>query len=161
MSQVDAYCYGCNYHGSMFNGRCCNYYSATGKLRGCPAGNGCFHHTQGKEKRLSAMSALSDLLSKKQEKPKKKPKKPQLTPEEMYEREKQRKWEAAIRFQEYAQGRQKAAIQAYKDATGDSNYKIAQKIGVGESTVAKWLNEYVAANWDKLAILGISKPEGL
>ena len=84
-----------------------------------------------------------------------------MTPEERYEHDKARKRQRARELQEKAQGRQRAAIVAYKEATGDSNYQISLKIGIHESTVNKWANEYVPADWSKLAILGIQKPEGL
>ena len=97
----------------------------------------------------------------KKEAPKKRGRPATMTPEEAYEREKERRREATKEFRAKSQGRQRAAILAYKEETGESNYTIADKIGISESRFRKWLTEYAPANWEKLAILGIKKPEGL
>ena len=156
-SVVDSYCKGCQYLSTVSGGRNCNYNYITGKLRGCPAGNGCIQHTGGKH--APPASKKSAEVNPKEAKPKQK--KPVMTPEEAYERDKARKRENARLLREKSQGRQRAAIMAYKEATGDSNYEISKKIGVSESVVQKWTIEYSPANWEKLAILGIEKPEGL
>ena len=166
MSQVDAYCKGCQYLGTNFYGKWCRYNDVTGHTRGCPAGTGCDKYAAGPTKCVPNAAIYEHKIPEKKPKPAptqppKKEKKPPLTQEEIYEREKNRKREAAVRLREKAQGRQRAAIAAYKQATGDSNYQISLKIGVSESSVAKWANEYAPANWGKLAILGIEKPTGL
>ena len=164
MSQVDAFCKGCQYIGTNSYGKWCRYNDVTGHMRGCPAGEGCIRYSQGPAKHIPNASPFASAYAKKQtvaEPKPKKEKKPPMTPEERYEREKDRKRQTAKELQEKAQGRQRAAIMAYKEATGDSNYKISLKIGVHESTINKWVNEYAPANWDKLAILGVAKPEGL
>lgn len=163
-SVVDSYCKGCQYLGSNSYGKWCRYNDVTGHVRGCPAGKDCIRYLKGPAKHTPNASPFASAYSKKQAsseiKPKKE-KKPPMTPEERYEHDKARKRQRARELQEKAQGRQRAAIAAYKEATGDSNYQISLKIGVHESTVNKWANEYVPADWSKLAILGIQKPEGL
>ena len=159
-SVVDSYCKGCQYLSTVSGGRNCNYNFITGRLRGCPAGKGCKRHTNpvyayNNDKAPAVKKTAPP------PKPSPKRKRPVMTPEEAYEREKYLKREAAKRFREKAQGKQRAAIMEYKEKTGESNVTIAAKVGISESQFQKWVLEYVPANWDKLAIVGIKKPEGL
>lgn len=158
MSQVDEYCKGCRYLSTVSGGRNCNYNYLTGKLRGCPAGFGCIHHTNPSysPKTESKTATISQ-----KETHKKRGRPSTMTQEEAYEREKERRRKAAREFREKSQGRQRAVLLAYKEATGENNYEIAEKIGISESRFRKWLTEYAPANWDKLAIIGVEKPEGL
>lgn len=157
-SVVDSYCKGCRYLGTVSGGKNCNYTYITGHSRGCPAGKGCIHHTNPK-----AVASITE--NPKEPKPlyteKKNKRPPARSPEEAYEREKERRREASREFREKAHGRQKSVILAYKAQTGDSNYEISKKIGISESSIQKWITEYKPANWDKLAIIGVMKPEGL
>ena len=157
MSQVDAYCKGCRYLGTNSYGKWCRYNDMTGHVRGCQAGLGCLRHTN-----PSAAGSVEEVLSGQSHKKPSKPWRPPAgSPEEAYEREKVRRKAAAQEYKAKANGRQRAVIIAYKEATGDSNYEISKKIGISEGRVQKWITEYAPANWDKLAIIGISKPEGL
>lgn len=162
-SVVDSYCNGCQYLGTNSYGKWCRYNDVTGHARGCPAGAECKRYIAGVHKRVPNAFAFEHKVPEKKPKedPPPKPKRVPMTPEQAYEREKARKRETARKYREKAQGRQRAAIMAYKEATGDSNYQISLKIGISESHIQKWVNEYVPANWDKLAIIGIEKPEGL
>ena len=59
------------------------------------------------------------------------------------------------------QGRQKKAINDFMQKNGYTNVKLADMVGVKESTLRKWRREYNMADWTKLAQVGIRRPEGL
>ena len=164
---VDGYCKGCIYLVSISTGKCCNYFEVKHERRGCPAGNGCKRRAMRPGKRPSTQLAPIEKPAAARSTPKtvaeesKGQRRTALTPEEAYERDKARVKQKAIEYREKAQGRQRAALADYKQRTGDSNYQISLKIGISESTVRKWCIEYKPANWEKLAILGIKRPEGL
>lgn len=84
-----------------------------------------------------------------------------MTLEEAYEKDRNRKREAAAKYRAHAQGRQTAAIDAYKKAHGLTNVQLAEIVGVNKSVMWRWATEYTPANWDKLAVIGIEKPPGL
>ena len=84
-----------------------------------------------------------------------------MTPEEAYERDLELRRVRAARYKEKAQGRQRDAINAFKKEHGYTTQQLAELLGVHPSYLGKWLIEYCPANWEKLAILGIEKPEGL
>lgn len=165
MSQVDAYCKGCQYLGTNSYGKWCRYNDVTGHVRGCPAGEGCVQYSRGPAKHIPNASPFASAYAKrKTTADKDKPsgeKTSRMTPEEAYERSKARKREAAKEFRAKTNGRQRAVILAYKQEHGYSNYDLSIKLGVCESTVNRWVTEYVPADWDKLAILGIEKPKEL
>lgn len=172
-SVVDAYCKGCHYRGTVSGGRCCNFYAATGQLRGCPAGEGCIRHTG--KKQIAEPPPLPEPIPMPVPEPTPEPEPAPAAPpppkkreyirgrtlEEAYERDKERKRERAAAFKAKAQGRQRAVLLAYKEETGYSNGYIATKIGVSEGQFRKWLREYGPADWEKLAVIGVEKPEGL
>lgn len=164
MSQVDSFCKGCQYIGTNSYGKWCRYNDVTGHMRGCPAGEGCIRYSNGPAKHIPNASPFASAYAKKQtvadSKPKKE-KKPAQTPEERYEKSKIRKRELAQEYRAKAKGKQRAAILAYKEEHGYSNRDMSFKLGVCESTINKWVTEYVPADWDVLAKVGIQKPEGL
>lgn len=170
---VDSYCVGCVYRTRISTGLCCSYSDITGHIRGCKAGTGCTKRKLGSRaksvhemtysERGSLASAKARSAQKTGDSPKSMDKnteadrnKPDRTE---YERLRQRK--KAERFREILNGRQRAAIVAYKEANGLSNRGLAAKLGVTESRVAKWVAEYVHADWDVLATVGIKKPEDI
>ena len=57
------------------------------------------------------------------------------------------------------QGKQTEAIKSWKEAHGMTYGEMAEKIGVDSTTVMKWANEDNQANWEKLKLLGIEKPD--
>lgn len=161
MSQVDAYCKGCQYLGTNSYGKWCRYNDVTGHVRGCPAGKDCIRYLKGPAKHTPNASPFASAYAKKQAADAIKENKAPQTPEERAKRDKERKRNAAIAYRAKANGRQRAVIIAYKEAHGLSNSSLGDKIGVCESTINKWVTEYVPSDWNKLAILGIKKPEGL
>ena len=163
---VDAFCKGCAYLSTNSMGKCCDYNYITGKVRGCPSGEGCTKREFGAKRRYS-MSITSAkhaenakkaaISSKKMGRPRK-----ELPPGvKPYDRERVRRRMATEEFKAIARGRQRAAILAYKMEHNASYKDIAGMIGVHESTVQKWCNEYKPANWELLGKIGITKPEGL
>jgi len=78
-----------------------------------------------------------------------------------YDRERIRRRMASEAYKAKAQGRQRAAILEYKIKNNATYADISSLIGIHESTVQKWCNEYKPANWELLAKIGIQRPEGL
>ena len=165
MSQVDAYCKGCQYLGTNSFGKWCRFNDVTGSIRGCPAGQGCTRYAAGPKKHSPNYAAFEHPIPEKKqkdvEKPQKQKRPPPMTPEEAYERTKARKRQLAKEFHAKAQGRQRAVLLAYKQEHGYSNYDLSIKLGVCESTINRWVTEYVPADWEKLATIGIEKPKEL
>lgn len=163
---VDAYCKGCAYLGTNSMGKACDYNYITGRVRGCPAGAGCFRRELGTRRKssLSITSAKHADHAKKAAIESKKigrPRKSEKELEETYARQLERKRQAAEKYRGKAQGRQRAALMEYKAQHNASCRDIAEKIGVNPSTVQKWCTEYVPAKWELLEKIGITKPEGL
>lgn len=156
-STVDSTCKGCKYIGSSSFGSICNYSTIVGHSRGCPAGEECIRYSgppRHKPDRRSNESAQAS--------PSLKPKRPPaMSPEEAYKRDQAARRRRIQRNRDRLQGRQKAAILACKQETGMTNAMIAYAIGVKESKVQRWCSEYIEADWDLLAKVGIKKPEGL
>lgn len=165
MSQVDAYCKGCQYLGTNSYGKWCRYNDITGHVRGCPAGEGCVQYSCGPAKHIPNASPFASAYAKrKTTADKDKPngeKTSRMTPEERYERSKAKKRDAAKEYRAKAQGRQRAVLVAYKEKYGLSNRQMSDKVGVCESTINRWVTEYVPADWEKLATIGIEKPKEL
>lgn len=157
---VDSYCRGCKYLGTLSRQPCCLYMDITGHSRGCPPGTGCTQRTFGPRIQPSKPFSLFKMKTKKEEaeKPKPPPKK-ELSQSEFCEKERNRKKLAAERYRAIAQGRQKQVIQDYKKKNNISAKKMGEMVGVSESTINKWTTEYTPANWEKLAELGIAKPD--
>lgn len=162
----DSYCKGCIYLVHIYFGKGCNYSEVNGHIRGCPSGTGCTRRQYGKKKRRpspfnggrrSLETGEADEMS--LQKPQ--PKKPPESPEEYKNRRSLEKKLNAEKTRARLQGRQHDAIQAFKDETGYTNLKIAELLGVSESTVQKWTSEYQSAKWDLLESIGIKKPEGV
>lgn len=164
---VDAYCKGCAYLGTNSMGKCCDYNYITGKVRGCPAGEGCERRDIGAKRRYTLSFASKE---KHRENSKKasitangigRPKGKETSELEEYDKERLRKKRAREANRAKLQGRQRAVIMEYKIANNASCRDIAERIGIHESTVQKWCNEYQPARWDLLEKIGIKKPEGL
>lgn len=165
MSQVDAYCKGCQYNATNSYGRWCSFYDVTGQLRGCPAGNGCTRYAQGPKKYSPNYAAFAHSISEKKPKVEEKPPKPKrpppMTPEEAYARDLELRKERAVKYKAKAQGKQREAIKTFQTAHGYNNKQMAELIGIHPSHLTKWIAEYAPANWDKLEAVGIHRPEGL
>ncbi|MBP5729540.1 MAG: AsnC family protein [Clostridia bacterium] len=140
----DIKCRSCMYASTLSNmSVVCNYLLITGNRRGCPAGKGCERYIKGDH----AIS-IDNSIRKAKPKPKNK----------VDQREKKRKYRE--RTQAMWQGRQHDAIQAWCQENKVSYTKLARMLGVSETTVAYyWAKEYSPARWDKLAKVGIRKPE--
>lgn len=162
---VDAYCKGCEYLTRISTGLCCGYSDAVKHVRGCKAGTGCTQKKplDGKKPRRSISFGNPNPNKTLTPKPKAAPKTPRKITEEKskaeYERERQQK--AAEQYRNIAKGRQRAVILEYKNLHKLSNRALSEKLGVSESRAAKWVSEYIAADWDLLATIGIQRPEGL
>jgi hypothetical protein len=161
---VDAYCKGCIYLGTNSMGKCCDYNYVTGKARRCPAGDGCTKRLIGSKKRyVPSLFAASEKAKPDPPEPKKKGRPRRELPPDVkpYDRERVRRRMAREEHKKMANGRQRASIMAYKDANNATYKDIAAQLGVNESTIQKWCCEYVPANWELLAKIGIQRPEGL
>lgn len=155
-STVDSTCKGCQYIGTVSTGKCCTYSIVTGHSRGCPAGFACDKYSGPPRQKL---------VPKEEKKPNsaqpKSKRPPGRSHEEAYEREKARKRKRYLENRARLNGRQKDAITAFKEETGFTNRKIADLLGIKESRIQFWCNEYAEADWELLSKVGIKKPEGL
>ena len=157
-SEVDSTCKGCKYLGTISTGKCCNYSIIEGHSRGCRAGTECIRYS-GPPRQKAAPPKTEP---RKEAASVSKPHRPHgLTPEEAYERDKIRKQERIKKNRERLHGIQKAALTAFKEETGYTNRKIAEMLGVKESRIQFWCNEYAEADWELLGKIGITKPEGI
>lgn len=127
----------------------CNYILVTGQRRGCDAGQSCERYIKGVR-----CSTIDNSIFRGAAPPKPRPK-TRMTAEERREMKKKYR----LRTQSICQGRQKAAIREFCDRTGWTYTQIANALGVSQTAVAYWAKEYSPAKWDKLAKLGIVKPE--
>ena len=184
MSLCDSTCKPCIYSGVMSTwGIACNYILITGNRRGCPAGKGCERRIVGKKPAQSIESQIfigkdkpkrdrnsydrdwyqrnKDKISKqrKERRQKKREGKPVSQFKTMSFGE--RKQLTRQRTQAYCQGRQAAVIEEYLTAHGLTNRQMGDLIGVSATTIQKWHREHNLADWQKLAKLGIRRPEGL
>lgn len=141
MSDVEKFCRGCIYHGKLSGTPCCLYCYITGHSRRCPAGAGCNKRATGSHIPTNKLGIIQkDVKSQK---------------------EIHNKRELAERNRAILQGRQKAAITEFRIAQGWTVKEMAMRMGIKESTFKKWITEYSKANWDVLATVGLSKPDGL
>ncbi len=144
MSLCDQRCRKCIYGGTVSGGGVvCDYLLITGNRRRCPAGKKCERYVRGN--RLSTID--NSIFRGTTPKPKRK------RDQAAYKR----KYRALIQSQ--LRGLQKAAIREYCERTGSTYSDIGRLIGVSQTTVSGWAKEYGPANWDKLAKLGIEKPD--
>ena len=156
-STVDATCKGCQYLGSSSFGKICNYSSIVGHMRGCHAGAECTKYSGPPRQKPDPIKEATPKAP-----PPPTPHRPKgMSPEEAYARDQAARKRRIQRNRERLQGRQKAAIVAYKEETGMTNAMIAYAIGVKESRVQRWCNEYIEADWELLSKVGIEKPEGI
>jgi len=145
------FCMRCKYTGFCGPDRCCDYIMATGHMRGCPPGRGCIHYEPGKK----VKSITSQLYLGRRDKP-----------------EKDKEEEAARRRARVAQrtrknaaicgGKQRKVLLDYKLEHGYSNSDFGLVLGVSDSIIGKWLNEYVVADWELIEKkIGLKRPEGV
>lgn len=188
MSVSSKKCRGCIY-GSTISGDLvvCNYILVTGQRRGCEAGQNCERYIKGarcstidnsiyrgappppKQRERNRQEYQREYYLKHREE-KKQASRAQYA-KKTEERRKpgrprgdnltwsERKRVTAEKTREIMQGRQTAVIEAWLAETGISIPKLAALIGVTESTVRKWKQEYNMADWAKLAQVGIRRPE--
>ena len=143
MSLCDKTCNGCAYSSKYCVGGyiyVCNFLLVTGKRRGCPAGNGCQQRIEGER-----AQQIDEMLFRGQK------------PKPIYDPSK--KVDYHRKNQEKLQGRQREAIRAWCRENGWTHARLAREIGVSESTLRTWIKEYAPAQWDKLAAIGIRRPD--
>lgn len=141
MSGVENFCKGCIYYGKLSGIPCCLYCYITGHSRRCPAGAGCNKRAVERRIPTGIVEAFPNDVQKRKETGNKR--------------------ELADRNRATLQGRQKAAITEFRIAQGWTVKEMAMRMGIKESTFKKWITEYSKANWDVLATVGLSKPDGL
>ena len=148
MSLCDDTCRPCIYSGVLTEGVCCNYILITGNRRGCPAGKGCERRVVG-DRRMTIDAAILNPA---------KATAPKKAPPSRHAQEHKR---SVRRVRDELNGRQHAAIEAYRAAHGTSFRKMALALGLNYKTLDSWVQERCRADWHRLAALGIQKPEGL
>lgn len=155
----DSTCRGCRYSSVISMGICCDYYlvHGVGHRRGCKAGRGCTRREAG-PKAQTIEQRIQSIGRKKPPKPKK-PREISMDPANVASREYNRR--SVDRMRERLQGRQRAAIIAYRDEHNTTLAQMARDIGVTAKCMQTWAAERSHAKWDKLAELGITRPEGL
>lgn len=157
MSLVDSYCEGCAYLGKLSGIPYCAFCDATGHMRGCSAGTGCTRRAHGER----AYSPNHFSFERQNERKPERKAKLELSDAELSIKESLRKKEAAARNRAMLQGRQREAILNYRNSHGLDTRTLAEMVGVKTSTLEKWISEYNKADWDKLAAIGLPKPEGM
>ena len=190
MSLCDTSCLPCVYSSAASGWICCcDYFLITRERRGCKAGKGCGRRALGTKRaspdarayllppgagRIETEADRVAAAKQTKAQPEKAPEKaPEARPPREYtrdpaldgltlrERDRIYAQRARERMRNRLAGRQHAAIRAYAKAHGLRYADMAQLIGVKPKTFAKWAAEHTSANWEKLALLGIEKPEGL
>lgn len=159
----DETCRKCIFRTSIYSWPICDYIGITGHRRGCPPGKGCTRRIVGNRGRsISQLIFLGQAAAVQAETRKRgRPPGPQPTPEELRERRKRYKAASYERIRAALGGRQAEALKAYKKDNGLTVQTMADRVGVSRVVMSKWMEERQIANWDKLAFLGIQKPEGL
>ena len=148
----DATCRGCRYSSIISCGLCCDYYlvHGVGHRRGCKAGKGCEKREAGPK----AQTIEQKLQSICRKDPPKKPKKWRtMTPEERKKYRDRVKAEVA--------GKQAAVLEEYREKNCTTYAQMARDLGISPKTMGNWVAERCRAKWDKLAKLGIERPEGI
>lgn len=177
MSVCDETCRGCIYQGSSGYARTCDHLLITGKPRGCPAGAGCTKRFTGKkrpslgEKIFQLPPGAGQILSlppgpvvelrPREEREKRIYRDPDLAGLDYEEKQKIYKARSEAKSKERLAGRQRAALLAYKTAAQLTNERFALIIGISKATLCKWMDESRSADWERLAHLGIRRPEGI
>ena len=154
----DATCRGCRYSSIISAGICCDYYlvHGVGHRRGCKAGKGCDKREAGPK----AQTIEQKLQSICRKPAPKKPKREKLMdPAHVAARGHNERYVDRVR--ERLQGRQRAAIIAYKEEHGTTLAQMARDAGVTVKCMETWAAERCNAKWDKLAVLGIQRPADL
>ena len=154
---VDGFCRGCKYLGHITSGYCCEYLAVTGTVRGCPSGKGCDRREMGG--RAPSIAALQTVG--KTPPNMTKATRPRQSWEDMYDKERARKAKAAVSCAARCGGRQRAVIVGWLSEQHMNMKQLGELVGVSPGTVGKWAAEKANANWEKLASVGIVKPEGL
>lgn len=159
----DETCRQCIFRSSLYSWPICDYIGITGHRRGCPPGKGCTRRIVGlKGRSISQLIFLGQAAAVQAETRRRgRPPGPQPTLEEIRERRKRYKAVSYERIRAALGGRQAAVLKAYKKSNGLTIQTMADRVGVSRVVMSKWMEERQIANWDKLAALGIQKPEGL
>lgn len=160
----DETCGGCIFRGWLNGMTICDFIGLTGRRRGCPAGKDCTRRIVGLKGRsisqlifMGQAAAAKAALSKKPGRTKG----PPLTSEERKKRVSDTKKAYREKVRAALGGRQAAVLKGYLAENGISSREMAERIGVTQPILAHWMAEHLCAKWDKLAALGIKKPEGL
>lgn len=155
----DEYCAGCYYLGSVSVSKgvtagCCNYFSKTGMRRGCAPGDGCTQKLEKSKKNMykkfNGRVAVPKFLTDTNEQR-----------EKRLEKRRMAKARRTAFVQSVLKGYQRKAIVEYKQKNGFGNQQIGEMIGVSSSVVSSWCAEESFADWERLSIIGINKPEEL
>ena len=156
MSLCDATCRSCIYSTVLSTfGVVCNYILVTGNRRGCAAGRGC-------ERKIAGDHAITiDELLYRGQMPEQPKKEKDKRNHGQYRYNPEQKKGYHKRNQELLAGRQREPIVRFCKEHKVTYAQIADVIGTSATTVQYWAKEYTPARWDKLAALGIEKPEGL
>lgn len=156
----DETCRKCIFRSWLHSWTICDFIGITGQRRGCPAGKGCTRRIVGnKGKSISQLIFLGQAAA--AQKKTGRPKGPPPTPEEMRARRRKYKETYQAKCRAALGGRQAAVLKAYKKAHGLTVQTMADRAGVPNFALSKWIAERQFARWDALAHLGIEKPEGL
>lgn len=158
MSICDKSCVKCAYFSHAGSYETCDFFLITRERRGCPAGKDCVRRTAGEK--IISIDQRSFLRPPEKSEVVVTARAP-LPPEAAAQanREQHRRYYA--RMKNELGGRQRAALQAFKQETGYTNRKLALALGLSLPTVNGWMTEGRPANWKKLETVGCKKPEGL
>lgn len=155
---VDRFCRGCQYLGHISTGYCCEYLAITGSVRGYPSGQGCTRYIAGG--RMPSIAAI-ETVGKAAIRLAQRPTRERQDWEDYLAKEKAQRERAAKNCAEKCRGRQQRALRKYLDKRGITMKALSQEIGVSPGTVHRWMREICLADWEKLAKVGCSRPEGL
>ena len=151
MSVCDKTCRGCAYSGVTSTCLSCNYILVTGHPRGCPAGEGCKRRTPGHKLLTIDQLILMPV----------KAAKPRTRKTETPDEKSARRRRYVERARERLGGMQREVIVRYREEHRMTTRQMAEMIGVNVKTLDSWACERCRANWNKLALLGIVRPEGI
>lgn len=159
IATVDRYCNGCMYLTRMSGDWFCDYISATGERRGCPAGVGCVRRTMGGK--AVSMAALHELGKIPPTIKNPKVVRTRQDWEDIERKHQERKRRLAEECQARCAGRQKAAIAKWMKANRATQRELADLIGVDAKTISQWFCETRPAKWSLLEKVGVYRPIGM
>lgn len=163
MSVCDDYCVPCVYLSRLSNmTKTCNYLLVTGERRGCSAGTGCSRRVIGEKKPSIDWLILSGRNEEKLEAAETARMERQgatQTRQASLSEHSIKKRKLAEKTRQYWQGRQTAAIKAFLAKNHMPVSALARQIGTSETALRRWIREANNADWERLALVGIKKPE--